>query len=712
MREDARKTTFVSFSGVAGAHAARGGAVPDRRSARWRRSARRRRPASRAVRVRRRTKRCDRSSPSDRGRQRPARRRSPAAAARARLSRRRRRSLRCSDRRDRHGARRSLAATGRAFASARSPRSLLGPAAALGLSARLPGLITGPRDAFVVALYLGGFFGVVAWPHGPRRQPPRLLASQATIATDSRARGRRAARAAGGLVTVLLPRLSHVVVADTSCRPRVVVAALDAFGTGRSPSRSASCWAMRFTSRRSRSCSRRSAATPDVAGAVAARRRARSTSPAAAIVVRRARRCSSPGRSTRSAGTPGGPDHRPLTVVRPDCACASSRSTASTPRIRTLAASGRVPALARALGGAHACGCSRARTTLGDPARVWTTVATGQPPEVHGVQGLETRRRCRRPGQRRRRREPSPLGRAIRAATDLVRLTRPAIASGSERRAKTFWEVAAEAGLRTAVVNWWATWPAPPGAGIVLSDAPCCGSSAAGALDAEIAPAGSLRLAARAMAAPSRQRARQAQVSVRSRRRPTSRRAPILRSPPSSTRSISLCCSRVVTPQTDLAVVYLPGLDIAQHALLGDSWTGAPPGAIDALDAARGAQTATTQRFGQSARAAAATGRGRNRRRRHRAGTRRRRRGRASVDDRVRPTVSPVASQPGSSTAVAPTVLYALGVPMGRDLAKRAAGRSLRRAVPRALPRAIRRDLRCPVRGAAESRRASHSTRR
>ena len=37
---------------------------------------------------------------------------------------------------------------------------VLGPAAALGLSGRVPGLITGTRDAFVVALYLGGFFGV------------------------------------------------------------------------------------------------------------------------------------------------------------------------------------------------------------------------------------------------------------------------------------------------------------------------------------------------------------------------------------------------------------------------------------------------------------------------------------------------------------------------------------------------------------------------
>ena len=36
---------------------------------------------------------------------------------------------------------------------------LLGPAAAIGASARVPGLITGARDGFVVAAYLGLMFG-------------------------------------------------------------------------------------------------------------------------------------------------------------------------------------------------------------------------------------------------------------------------------------------------------------------------------------------------------------------------------------------------------------------------------------------------------------------------------------------------------------------------------------------------------------------------
>ena len=74
----------------------------------------------------------------------------------------------------------------------------------------------------------------------------------------------------------------------------------------------------------------------------------------------------------------------------------------------------------------------------------------------------------------------------------MLRLTRPSTASGAELRSKTMWEVAADAGLRAAVVNWWATWPAsaaganPP---IVLSDRATLRLERGGALDGEIAPA-------------------------------------------------------------------------------------------------------------------------------------------------------------------------------------------------------------------------------
>ena len=118
-----------------------------------------------------------------------------------------------------------------------------------------------------------------------------------------------------------------------------------------------------------------------------------------------------------------------------------------------LAAAGRLPGLTAAFGGSGAtlelsdADVSSEPARL-DPARLWTTVATGQPASVHGVETLETRRVAGVQGTLQAG-DGSAAGRAVRAATDLLRLTRPSIASGSERREKTFWEVAAGAGLRT-----------------------------------------------------------------------------------------------------------------------------------------------------------------------------------------------------------------------------------------------------------------------
>ena len=66
-----------------------------------------------------------------------------------------------------------------------------------------------------------------------------------------------------------------------------------------------------------------------------------------------------------------------------------------------------------------------------DPARTWTTVATGQLPEQHGVHALETRRVAGMDGTLVTA-ERTPLGRSIDAVTDLLRLTTPAIATGRD----------------------------------------------------------------------------------------------------------------------------------------------------------------------------------------------------------------------------------------------------------------------------------------
>ncbi len=64
---------------------------------------------------------------------------------------------------------------------------------------------------------------------------------------------------------------------------------------------------------------------------------------------------------------------------------------------------------------------------------IWTTIATGQPPDVHGVLDFV---------------EPGPEGGPAQPITSAA------------RRVPALWEMAAAAGRTSAVVGWWATYPA------------------------------------------------------------------------------------------------------------------------------------------------------------------------------------------------------------------------------------------------------------
>ena len=442
---------------------------------------------------------------------------------------------------------------------------LLGPAAALGVGARLPGLMSGIPDAGVIALYLAIFFLAAI-----------AVASFAVSVTASFAR--RGGSIAAWTVTIgsllyltlwwrnanagfgwsapvwtsfaLLVAVAISLLLGHSVRIATLVVRAARVGDEPLPPASARSWRV------------------IIGGAALA------FAGAAALLL-----------STAAVEFPAKPNHPPLTVV-------------STGRaVRLIAIDGVDASMLDTFAGdaSHLAG-RRARLEpqdTSDPARAWTTIATGVSPDVHGVHAIETRRvaglRGRLPT------EAGPAAAVIRAATDLVRLTRPSIASRDERRVKTLWEVAEDAGLRTAVVNWWASWPAPPTNGIVLTDRALLRLEQGGTLDAEIAPA--------ALYEP----LRAAWPSIRSRARAT---ASQLRSsdPEISsvlTRSAELDASIVGLlaalpgPQRDLDIVYLPGLDIAQHALLGGRGAPQAPSALAArVDAVRGYYTFLRQLLG------------------------------------------------------------------------------------------------------------------
>jgi len=433
---------------------------------------------------------------------------------------------------------------------------LLGPAAAIGLRSRAPGLITSTADAVVVAIYLAVFFGLAAtlvsalavWlgaeaarkshvgPDVPRRARRGALAAGVAVTLACLAYLTLWWRAAAGpeqatlawslaalaVAAAISLLLGHVVAVT-------VLALLARRGLGdwlppglplSSPKTLISLGVIAFT------------------GAVVL------------LIVSAPARDDSPP--------------LPLTVVptglRTVVIAVDGVDVATLERLR---ATGRLGAFNRLLGRSVATMPSDPDR---DPARAWTTIATGQPPERHGIRALESRQVA---GVGGRLRTESRFWSALAAATDVLRLTRPAIASGDERLSPTFWEVAARAGLRTAVIHWWATWPVPQAAGIVLSDRAILRLEHGGPLDGEIAPP-ELYDALR-QAWPARRERAAARANLLAVPGPSEIVASALRRSAELDATILDLASDPAVSASDLLVVYLPGLDIAQHTLLGSA---------------------------------------------------------------------------------------------------------------------------------------------
>ena len=130
---------------------------------------------------------------------------------------------------------------------------------------------------------------------------------------------------------------------------------------------------------------------------------------------------------------------------------------------------GELPVIA-SLRAQGAYGPLRSFTPTRSPA-IWTTIATGQPPEVHGIEGFAVPRVVGVEATFREVRLPRGLGyeALFRWLGRTHRLGLGPVL-GTSRRVPAFWELASAEGRPVSVVNWWATWPAEPVLGAIVSE--------------------------------------------------------------------------------------------------------------------------------------------------------------------------------------------------------------------------------------------------
>ena len=423
---------------------------------------------------------------------------------------------------------------------------LLGPAAAIGVATRLPGLIAGPRDALIVTLYLAVIFGAAAAIASfASALLVSLFASRAEPAS-----ARRIGLGAGWLVGIgclfYLALWWNATGAAWSAPARTLVAIAAAVAVSLVVGHAVSIATLALLARVAPGASAK-------APAMASRRTLMVGVLGFAIVA---------GLLATSAARSGRAVHHPpaFAVVPTGVRVVLVAIDGFDPDLyagwRARGAQGAAPVLDQLT--------IEAATPPGsvDPAATWTTVATGVPPDRHGVLGLQSRRLAGLQGVIDPR---SRLATALGGVTDLLRLTRPAPVSGFERRSKMLWEAAADKGLAAAVVNWWATWPAAGTRAVVLSDRAVLRLEEGGEQSAEIAPPEIYP----------RLRARWPEIRRQSEERAKMMRglqdpkvaAVLERSARLDAEQISLARDPALG-SPDLLAVYLPGADIAQHDFL------------------------------------------------------------------------------------------------------------------------------------------------
>lgn len=190
-----------------------------------------------------------------------------------------------------------------------------------------------------------------------------------------------------------------------------------------------------------------------------------------------------PGVSSQNASRPGAPAPRfaaePTLAGAPDPSMPARGGTRTRPRILLLCLDGleadriergvregRLPTFARVLRASAGGSLATLRPTFSP--RIWTTVVTGVAPARHGIEDFYLYQLPRLDLQRLRLRRSHDI---IEEVLDLFGGLERVPVTSAMRRSKTVWNLADEAGLKTAVIGMWATWP--PEAlthGFVVSD--------------------------------------------------------------------------------------------------------------------------------------------------------------------------------------------------------------------------------------------------
>jgi predicted AlkP superfamily phosphohydrolase/phosphomutase len=102
---------------------------------------------------------------------------------------------------------------------------------------------------------------------------------------------------------------------------------------------------------------------------------------------------------------------------------------------------------------------------------LWNTIATGQPPERHGITSFSCLRVQGVRGVLRRARKPRGLGfHHFYALLERTGRVAEGPVTSSARRVPAFWNLATRERSPMVVVNWWATWPAEPVVGAIVSE--------------------------------------------------------------------------------------------------------------------------------------------------------------------------------------------------------------------------------------------------